>query len=573
MSEPKPFFQHTVVRRLLRFVLLPLAALVLIVLIFSRFYLSGWLEGRLETAVSQASAGLYSLEMEDFSVNPLTGSAATGAIHLRTDSLIWERLRAENPESRPMRIDLQADGFLLSRLHWLRYLRTRHVDLDVLSMDRPRLNIVTLRDSVLQVEPEADSLTKRVLDRLPELLAPRAESLRIGRLEVKNGTFTAQTLHRRGKQTRMAADSIDWMLEHVNVTPDPASTVGRALYADNIRLRLKHFSLFTPAGVYGYRIDELEVIGKDDQVEMHHLAVIPLVSGETFTEKQHFRKEFLRFSAERLFIRGLDLFRALHREQWTMRSMRFDKARLEVFLDRDLPMKPEKKMPHELVRDIPYFFNIDSIHVRNSYVGYTEVVAGNEGRLDFENTNATVLNLTNDRRKRLSGKAVAHVFATTRMLGKGDLSLDLLLPLLDREFNCSYTAKLGPMSLTHLNELLEEKDFIRIDEGDVESVTIHAKVLDGTADGNVEAIYKNLKISVLDRNKDGKKKKLVSALANFLIRGKNVKDSKGKPFKEGKIAYSRTPEDGMLRFIWQSARTGLMQTMLPPGMELKPKVK
>lgn len=573
MFNPKAFYRHRVVRGLFWFVLLPLAVLAGAVWIFSQYYLSGWLHHRIEAAVAQASDGLYTLEMEDFSVNPMTGSAVFGQVHLRTDSVRWEALRAEKPENRPMRIDLEVDRVRVSNLHWIRYWRTRHFSLDELRIDRPRLNVVTLRDSVLQIEPEADSVTVRVLDRLPALIAPRAESLKIGRLAMYNGSFNARTLHRHNRRTLMSADSIDWTLEHVDVTPDSTSTVGRALYADNILLTLKHFRMFTPAGIYGYRIGELIVVGKDDRVEMHNLAVLPLVSDETFTDRQPFRKEYLRFTTERLFIRGLDLFRALHREQWTMRSLRVDQARLEVYLNRDLPMKPDKKMPHELVRDMPYYFNIDSILVRDSYVGYTEVIAGNEGRLDFEHTNATVLKMTNDKRKRQSGQAVAQVYATTKLLGKGQLTLDMNLPLLDREFNCDYTAKLGPMSLTHLNELLEEKDFIRIEEGDVESITVTARVLDGVANGKVEAVYRNLKISVLDRNKDGKKKKLVSAIANLLIRGKNVRDNKNKPFKEGIIVYSRTPEDGMLRFMWQSAKTGLMATMLPPGMELKPRVK
>lgn len=56
---------------------------------------------------------------------------------------------------------------------------------------------------------------------------------------------------------------------------------------------------------------------------------------------------------------------------------------------------------------------------------------------------------------------------------------------------------------------------------------------------------------------------MISVVANIILRGKNERGSENKPFKVANIYYRREPTDGILRFIWRSAQTGLMETLVP----------
>jgi hypothetical protein len=82
------------------------------------------------------------------------------------------------------------------------------------------------------------------------------------------------------------------------------------------------------------------------------------------------------------------------------------------------------------------------------------------------------------------------------------------------------------------------------------------------AKGSIQAIYSNLKISIL-REKDETKKKFMSMVANIILRGKNEHDQAIRPFKVGSIYYRREPTDGMLRFVWRTAQMGLVETLVP----------
>jgi hypothetical protein len=218
-------------------------------------------------------------------------------------------------------------------------------------------------------------------------------------------------------------------------------------------------------------------------------------------------------------------------------------------------------MPHELFRAVKPYLNIDTILLRNSKILYTEYKGTEEGKLDFENVNGVLLNITNDTLK-MSTATPARVDARAELMGAGLLDLSLQLPLLSSDFQCDYTANLGIIDVTLLNQFVVDKNNIRVESGNVERVFLKVKVRNGLAQGTLEATYDDLKISILGK-KTGDKKTLVSAIANIVLRGKNEKGSEKNPFKVGTIYYKREPTDGILRFISRTAQMGLLETLVP----------
>jgi hypothetical protein len=116
------------------------------------------------------------------------------------------------------------------------------------------------------------------------------------------------------------------------------------------------------------------------------------------------------------------------------------------------------------------------------------------------------------------------------------------------------------MPMPFLNPLLAAEHRIRIDSGTAERVVVEASIRNGQASGTVKADYRNIKVSLLQKDSN-KKKPLLTRLINWLLPGS--KDDKDPPPDEGKIDYRRKPEDGFLRFLWKSTESGLIPTLLP----------
>ena len=204
--------------------------------------------------------------------------------------------------------------------------------------------------------------------------------------------------------------------------------------------------------------------------------------------------------------------------------------------------------------------------MRNTHVLYTEVIEDGKGLLEFNNMNGLIINVTNDTAK-MSNATPAHVFARGELMGAGVLDVKLSMSLLSPTFRCNYVANLGKMDMSYLNRLLTNKDHLRVDSGDADNIIAKVNIVGEHADGSVEATYTNLKLSLL-KDDTGKKKKLISAVANLLIRNNNDREIEGRPFKIGTVNYDRDPTDGFIRFLWRSAQSGLMETLVPGGLKL-----
>lgn len=312
-----------------------------------RFYLNDYLREKITEDVRVSSGDLYRLDMRDLRANLLTGSIEITRATLRTDSVHWDRLRQANPEKVPLKIRADLGKLEISWFQWLHFWRKKHLKVGNIQLEKPEFEIVSVKDTVLEQNPETDSLTKNFLDRLPEMLAPFAKSLQIKMFQVNNGKIRHQTLH-PGNATVQEADSIYWTLSRIDVRPDTSHSSGKAL-----------------------------------------------------------------------------------------------------------------------------------------------------------------------------------------------------------------------------NALLTPKDNIQLEEGQVQRVRMSVRVRSGEGRGEMEVEYRDLKVTVLDEE-TRKKRPLMSGLVNLLVRNDNDPDFKGKPFRTATIEYTRESHDGFLRYLWRTARMGLLRTMLPEDMKIPP---
>ncbi len=548
------------VRRFLIVLSIFIALVIIATVVFVRGWLDPLLKEKLIEMTAQSSQGIYTLQIDRLHVSLFTGSAEADGIQLTTDSIRWDSIRQVNPDETPLKIELQIERLRLKNLNLLKYWRTKDISLSKILVRDPQISLTSVKDTAIEKSPKNDSLIKGMLDRLPLLIAPFSKSIHIGSVTASNGKMSLRTLF-NSKTSFQVADSIALNLSNINIVANDTTTIGRALYAEHISLSLHNYELYPTGDLYGYRINSATINGQKELTSLEGITILPKVSDVEFMQRLSIRKPRLKIRMQEILINKLDLFRALHKKELNMESVIVESARIDVYQNKNLPLDPHKRMPHELFRSIKPYLNIDTILLRNSNILYTEYHGEQEGQIEFEKVNGVILNITNDTLK-MSDATPARIDARAELMGAGLLDLSLQIPLLSPSFRCDYSANLGKIDMTYLNRLVEDQNKFRVESGKAESMILKVQVRNGVAQGTLEATYDDLKISVL-RKKDGTKKKMISVVANIILRGKNERGSENNPFKVANIYYRREPTDGILRFIWRSAQTGLMETLVP----------
>ncbi len=533
--------------------------------LFARFWLDDYLKEKIIAATNQGSQQMYALQMDKFHVNIFTGSVKATGLQLQTDSLRWESMRQEKPDSTPMKIDLKISNLAIRYFNWTAFWRSKELKVNGIEITGPQLKLTSIQDTALEKQPRTDTLAKSMLDRLPQLLAPHVKLLSIGSVVIHDGKIALSAINPKGT-TYQQADSIDWFLSGLKIDPADTTEAGKALYANNILLTAHNYEFYPAGDPYGYRIQLATLTGQEEMVKMEGVSILPRVSDVEFMQRLTIRKPRLKIKAAEVLVRKLNLFRALHKQEWTMESITVESAKINIYQNRNLPPKLNKRMPNQMMRTIKAYFNIDTVVIRNSNVLYTELLDGEKGLLEFENANGVIVNITNDSLK-MSMTQPARIYARAELMGAGVLDVSVTMPLLAQTFQCSYVANLGKMNMVYLNRLLTDKDHLRIDSGDAENIIAKVNISGSTASGTVEATYNNLKLSLL-RVEDNSKKKFLSAVANLLVRGNNDREESSRPFKIGTVEYTREPADGFIRYLWRAAQTGLMGTLLPVKVKM-----
>jgi len=548
------------VRRFLLVFSLVIALICIALIVYVRVWLDPHLKEKLVELTAHSSEGMYALQIDRLHVNIFTGSAEVDGIQLTTDSIRWDSIRQAKPDETHLRIALQIRRLRLKNLHLLQYWRTKEVSLDNILVLDPQIDLTSVRDTVLEKSTISDSLTKGMLERLPLTIAPFAKSIHIRSVTVSNGKMSLRTLKLQ-KSSYQQADSIGLSLRNINIEANDTSETGRALFAEYLSLQLRNYELYPTGDLYGYHINAASLDGQKGLAKLEVVTILPKTSDAEFMQRLKLRVPRLKIRMQEILINHLDLFRAIHKKELNIQSVIVESARIDVYQNKNLPLSRFKRMPHELFRTIKPYLNIDTILLRNANILYTEFHGEQEGQIEFEKVNGVILNITNDSLK-MTNATPARLDARVELMGAGLLDLSLQIPLLSPTFQCNYSANLGKIDMTYLNRLLEDQNKFRIESGKAESMILKVQVRNGLAQGTIEATYEDLKISVLRQN-DGSKKRLVSVVANIIIRGKNERGSTNQPFKVGNVYYRREPTDGILRFIWRSAQTGLMEILVP----------
>jgi hypothetical protein len=389
--------------------------------------------------------------------------------------------------------------------------------------------------------------------------------LRIGELDYSVGAnrLVAQSVTLSRTNTKLKAGRIS--LTGVRWARLLWGTAALADVFANASLEATNLEVEFPSAHYGIRCARLRASVPGSELLAEETELRTLVGDEEFFAAHDFRTTRFHVVAPECRVLGLAYSELLQGKSYRARSVTFSRLSFDALVNRDKPVEPFVKSPlmvREALAAIRQPLQVDSLSITNGYLRYCErVVAGAApGVLTVAAVNVSVVGIAN------RGQATAAI----QLRGQGDLmnagtmKVLMSIPITPPDFSLHYSGSLSAMDLTRLSAFLDIAERTRIKSGSAQEAAFEVEVTAGQARGRVRAIYRDLEIAVLDKQTDtekGLRNRVASFLANMLkIRNSNAPGASGL-MKEGKVNYTRRPDEEFQQFVWFALRTGVLDSI------------
>ncbi|GIV38260.1 MAG: hypothetical protein KatS3mg033_0060 [Thermonema sp.] len=452
-----------------------------------------------------------------------------------------------------MQWDAKGSGLRLRDLQWrapyahvyFPYLYVQRIDLPAL------LHGDSLLVSRIQVGNVSASIEK---DNWAEPVQPADSTrafpfayLQIDSLQVKNSRLQLEMMSRQGI-TRHSVRGIDAYIQRFT------HTKGQTDISNDFSLAVKHYEIDFPDPLYHLDFRHIHLQASQPAVQVGEISVFSTVNVDDLWKQRLYTKTILQARIEALRIPRLPWAALLNGKEVYIPHLQVKKWELAATDDLRLAKNPLRRppMPHELLQRSPGTWLIDTVVFETGTITYEQKQWNNvgSGKIGFHDARLQMYHL-GDRPDSLPLRLeMASLF-----MKQGVLAINMEMARHGPVLQASYAGTLGQMSAIYLNRMLEPTAQVRLQTGIIKKITFKGSIEDRHHRGQMLAIYRNFKVSVLDTQAK-RKRRIVSKLANLLIRNTNRR-------KTGTIQYERLPSDGFLRILWQGLASGLRDTLLP----------
>ena len=320
-----------------------------------------------------------------------------------------------------------------------------------------------------------------------------------------------------------------------------------------------------PQAQYRLRCARLRASVPDSELLLDDLDLDPSVGDDVFFAADPYRRTRFRLTVAECSVSGLAYGELLQGKSYRAKSVRLSGAAFDALVDREKPVQPSAKsslMLQEALAAIRQPLQLDNLSITNSRLRYGErVVAGADpGVLTFGDASFYVSGLAN--RREIS--ETISLEARSQFMNAATLRLHMTIPTGSAEVSFHYAGSLGAMNLTDLNPFLEIAEQTQLLSGTAQEVMFEIDVAASRAHGQVRGLYQNLKIAVLDKQ-TGSQKGFEDCVSSLLANALKIRNSnpttEGGPLKEGRVNYTRKPQDDFVQLMWFSLRSGVLDVI------------
>ncbi|MFP4339808.1 MAG: hypothetical protein ACLFQO_05175 [Cyclobacteriaceae bacterium] len=432
---------------------------------------------------------------------------------------------------------------------------------------------IGLKSPVLQlyVNPSGKQQLKDYPASLHHYISPYLKSINLSRLGYEQGIL--RVLNRDSKQLMLELPELEAELSRFHLDQAAYEREIRQLnpgneglfFCHDIQAEIPGYNFDVDDGCYQVSFGRISLSSGDAAMDVEDLRLLPQQGQTEVLEKCDESRTIVNTEVESVSLRGVNFRKLLRQKYLDVEDVLVNEPMLKAYHDKRKAAGGTRVRPlhQEMLLQMKQEMNIKRLRIQDGYISYAERAAEGEedGVITFENINANLRHLTNDRRL-WKDSLYMSMDIITEVMGEGDLRLSFQFPLADDSLQFSASGNLGPMDLTAFNRILEPVAFVHIKEGTSESLKFAFTGNRYRSNGVLRFRYNDLSILMLDkqRGRVGFDEKLGSFIANaFVLKASNPK---GAFMRIGKIDYERDGAKAMFHYWWHSLLTGIKSSIM-----------
>jgi hypothetical protein len=340
------------------------------------------------------------------------------------------------------------------------------------------------------------------------------------------------------------------------------TTINNLINNADWQLSADAFSFVTKDKLYKITVGDFIVDNAASVVKIKSILLKPLLTEEQFVNQSRHQNDLYNLTVNNVELSGVNTKRLLSSKELEVENASFEPV-MNIFNDRTLPPDSSSKIgkyPQQSLLKLGSPIYIHNASIRKGMVSYREKALKSRltGNVFFSDINASLSNITNIP-GRIKVNNLLKLHATAKFLGAGNLSTDWQFPLNAGNGAFTINGQLKGMNAVTLNSIIEPLAMASVKEGQIDELKFTIDGTDRKAAGNILFLYHDLKMEVLKKDNDDelKKKALLSALANALIKNENANASNRKS-----INYERDITKSFFNLVWKTIFAGAKNTVL-----------
>lgn len=509
---------------------------------------------RAQQIIGQSSNGLYTLSVQDLRTDVLASTVSLHGIRLEPDTAVLQKLRGEGK----MPASVYAIAFDSLRVEGINLddaLTSKTMDYRLVKLFHPAITIHRYKKSSGNMTTNGEDFSQRFLKEM--------QKLSVAKLVVEGGTVTVR--NSRGTLQRLNNVSVD--MNNVLLDSITRTDKNRFLFAKEATLSFSDYKRPTPDGLYNLKIGRVTVKAPRDEVKLENFSFTSPYNRTEFVAKQKQSKELYNVSLPSVTLTGVDWWAALNDEAFIADALTASGGSLFIYLNRLLP--PKNKMgnfPNQLLMKLPVDTRVRKAAINNLAFAYTEhnPLSQRSGTVELSDVDLTITNLHNR-----SGRGATPVVVkgTARLMKQVPVKAKFTFDMAKaKEGAFAADIRVDGFDGTLLNDFTVPLGLMKLERGTLRSAEADMKGNERGAGGRVFIPYKNLKLSLMEKDEGKKeldKKDVTSFVANlFVIKDDNPKGD--NPPRKATAQYTRNPQGGFFMLVWKTILVGALKTIGAP---------
>lgn len=528
------------------------------------------LDKALREAVVKASKGLYKIDFQEVDVNVFTGSAGLSAVNLQVDTVMYAQMAKQQILPRQV-YDVQASALELSRINLLKAYFSHSLALHKILLENPAVKLIQVDTLLSKNLPPINHET------LYQKISKHLKYIDLDELSIQHLKLNYLNQHSGTGIRTVSIEDLQLNLDDIRIDSLTQHDENRLGYAKKVSASIQNFKAHTADSLYSIKIDEFTGSSESEQARITGLSVDPRYPEMEFSAQFKEQRSRYAFSAQEIVLSKLNYY-LLKSKFLNASDLSITEAKMNIFLNRTQP-KPyinrDHTFPGLALKQLPLNLLIDSVHIKDSKLGYTEYNPNSQGKgtVLFENVKGEFSHVTNDstaiQKDRFFKADLSCLF-----MGAGDMAFKFRFDLLDPKGGFTFSSNLGKMAGESFNPVLKPLALTQVAKGQINSISFAGKGNTHFCEGDITPQYSGLRISILEKDpqKPGlKKKAIISLFTNVLLLRSDNPDQDGK-LHSTHFLYTRFPDGAFFNTIWRGVSSGMIEN-IGLGMMTRKRVK